>query len=124
MSDDPESKYRPSDTSLADTIDMAARRIMTGLVIGGGAIALGIYAAQPELPRYEVDVMGSTVLRTDVRRGGVLACQGQRCYVLIRRGPQRGDDDNAPKTLPVRPAQPQQALPAPAEPAPANANAQ
>ena len=123
MSDDRERNIPSGEPSLADTIDTAARRIMTGLGIGGGAIALGIYAAQPELPRYEVDVMGSTVLRTDIRRGGVLACEGQRCYVLIRRGPQRGERPSA--ALPARPAQPQQALPAPAlEAAPADTNAQ
>ena len=124
MSDDRDRSFRSGEPSLADTIDTAARRIMTGLVIGGGVIALGIYAARPELPRYEVDVMGSTVLRTDVRRGGVLACEGQRCYVLIRRGAQRGDR-SAPKALPAPAAQPQQALPAPArEPASTDTNAQ
>ena len=92
--------------SLGETIDTAARRIMTGLVIGGAAIGLGIYASRPELPRYEVDVMGTTVLRTDTQRGGVFACEGQRCYVLIHRGPQRGNSE-APKALPAQPAQPQ-----------------
>lgn len=106
-----------AEPSLAETIDTAARRIMTGLVIGGAAIALGIYAAQPELPRYEVDVMGSTVIRTNIRTGGVLACEGERCYVLIQRGSQRGNSP-VPKAMPA-PQPPQQALPAPArEPAP------
>jgi hypothetical protein len=104
------------ESPLADSIDLAARRIMAALVIAGGAIALAIYS-RPEPPRYEVDVMGSTVLRTDTRRGGVLACEGQRCYVLIRRGPQRGE---AP---PEEAPQPQKALPA-AQPTPADTNVQ
>ena len=107
--------------TLADTIDLAARRIMTGLVIAGGLIGLAIYS-RPGPPRYEVDVMGSTVLRTNTRTGGVLACEGRRCYVLIRRGAQHGDPPPE-KAVSAEPPPPQQALPAP-EPAPAPANAQ
>ena len=110
---------RSAEPSLAETIEGAGRRISMGLVIGGAAIALALYSrAGP--PRYAVDVAGSTVIRTDVRSGTVLACEGQRCYVVVRRG-QSLEDEPLPKALPAPQPQPQQkALPAPpptAEPA-------
>ena len=103
---------RDEPDSLPETIDSAARKIMTGLVIGGAIVSLAIYS-RPEPPQYEVDVIGSTVLRTDMRSGTVLACEGQRCYIVVRRG-QDLEDGPLPKAVaaPAPPAAP--ALPAPA----------
>jgi len=115
----------PNDSraALADAIDLAARRIMTGLVVAGAVIGLAVYS-RPGPPRYEVDVAGSTVIRTNVRSGTVLACEGQRCYVVVERGQDLEDGPvAAEKALPApRPEQPK-TLPA-ADAAPAAANAQ
>ena len=110
---------RSAASPLAETIDTSIRRLVTGFVIGSAAIALAIYAARPASPRFEVDVVGSTVIRTDIRSGTVLACEGQRCYTVVRRG-QRLADGPATKALPA--PEPQRALPAPtAQPSTVNA---
>ena len=99
--------------SLPETIDSAARKIMTGLVIGGAIVSLAIYS-RPEPPQYEVDVIGSTVLRTDMRSGTVHACEGQSCYTVVRRG-QDLEDGPLPKAVPAPgPPAAAPALPSPA----------
>ena len=117
-----ERREREPEPRLADIIDGAAKRISTGLLLGGAAIALAIYS-RPGPPRYEVDVMGSTVIRTNTRTGGVYACEGRRCYVLIQRGSRRGNSP-VPEVAPAQPAQQQKALPSPARPQPTPGNAQ
>ena len=104
------------ETPLAEIVDAAARRIMTGLMVAGGVIALALYS-RPGPPRYEVDVSGSTVIRTDIRSGTVLACEGQRCYTVVRRGQSLEDGPEEKAALPA-PAPEPKALPAPT-PAPA-----
>ena len=103
----------PGETPLADIVDAAARRIMTGLMIAGGVIALAVYS-RPGPPRYEVDVSGSTVIRTDIRSGTVLACEGQRCYTVVRRGQSLEDGPEEKAALPAPAAPEPKALPAPA----------
>jgi hypothetical protein len=88
---------------LAELIDGAARKIMTGITIAGALVALAIYS-RPETPQFETDVIGTTVLRTDLRSGRVLACEGQRCYVVVERG-QRLHEGPLQKALPA-PASP------------------
>ena len=121
MRDPAERDERQPEPPLSEMVDAAVRRIVTGIVIAGAAIALGLYSSRPAPPRYEVDVSGSTVLRTDVRSGTVIACESQRCYTVVRRG-QRLEKGPAARPLPAPPPPPR-ALPAPAvaEPAPAPA---
>lgn len=115
MNDPADREDRDRPISIAETIDAAARRIMTGLVLGGAVIALAIYS-RPGPPRYQVQTTDSGIVRIDTRSGTVLACEGQRCHTIVRRG-QRLERRPDAKALPA--PQPQQALPRPAtEPAP------
>ena len=111
MDEPSRSSLRDEADSTAEMIDSAARKIMTGLVLGGAIVALAIYS-RPEPPQFEVDVVGSTVLRTDMRSGTVLACEGQRCYTVVRRG-QRLEDGPAQKAVSAPPGQGAPALPSP-----------
>jgi len=126
----------PSDmrATLADTIDLAARRIMTGLMVGGAAIGLGIYS-RPGPPRFEALETETGIVRVDSRSGTILHCVENGCYTVVRRGQSLLDreerqkarakafgDDSAPAGRALPAPQPQTALPAPAEEAaPGNA---
>ena len=125
--------------TLAETIDGAARRVMTGLVIGGAAIALAVYA-RPGPPRYQALETETGIVRVDTKSGTILHCVANGCYTVVRRGQSLLDreerqqarekafgDDAAPAQRALPAPQPRQALPAPAaEPAsaPAPGNAQ
>ena len=120
--------------TLAETIDGAARRVMTGLVIGGAAIALAVYA-RPGPPRYQALETDSGIVRVDTKSGTILHCVANGCYTVVRSGQSLLDRDERQKArekafgggeaapgqraLPAPQPQPQQkALPAPAaEPA-------
>ena len=110
---------REPEPPLREMIDLASRRLVTGLVIAGAAIGLAIYA-RPGPPRYEaIAAPDGRIIRIDTRSGTVLACEGRRCMTVVRRG------QRLERELPA-PAQPR-ALPAPARapalPAPAPAPA-
>lgn len=128
---------RDRQDSLPEMVDAAARRVMTGLVIGAAAIALAIYS-RPGPPRYQAIETETGIIRVDTRSGTVLHCVANGCYVVVRRGQPLLDqqerrearekafgDSVAPARQAVPPPQPQKALPPPAaEPATAPANAQ
>ena len=126
---------------LAETIELAARRIMTGLMIAGAAIGLGLYS-RPGPPRFQALETDTGIVRVDTRSGTILHCVANGCYTVVRRGQSLLDDDErkaartrafgdepAPAERALPAPQPQRALPAPAAepapaPAPAPANAQ
>ncbi|HVQ08093.1 MAG TPA: hypothetical protein VMS43_06625 [Allosphingosinicella sp.] len=111
----------PEELSLADIVENAARKLVTAIVIAGGLIALAIYfRSSPSSPRYQAAVGDGRIVRVDTRNGTVLACEGTRCFQVLRRG-QRLVDAPAAKALPA-PAAPaaREAQPAPAPP-PSNA---
>ena len=128
---------REREPTLADIVDGAAKRMSTGLIIGGAAIALAIYA-RPGPPRYQAIPTDTGIVRVDTRGGTVLHCVENGCYRVVSRGQTLldGDErrkartkafgDEAPpaQALPAQPPQPQRALPAPAPTEPAAANAQ
>ena len=117
MHDLDERERREADSSLADVIDLAARRFLMSMLIVGGAIALAIYS-RPGPPRYEAFATDSGIVRIDTRTGTVLACEAGGCYTVVRKG-QRLIDRPEPKALPQPTQAPAPALPAPqAQPAP------
>lgn len=130
-----ERQQREPEPVLADIVDGAARRISTGLIIGGAAIALAIYA-RPGPPRYQAIPTDTGIVRVDTRGGTVLHCVENGCYRVVSSGQDLLDGDErrkartkafgqpAQQALPVQPPQPQKALPAPTAPEPAPANAQ
>ena len=120
MDDSAERDGRRPEPPFSEVVDSAVRRIVTGMVIAGAAIALALYS-RPGPPRYQAFAAEGAIVRVDMRRGTVIACEGRRCYTVVRRG-QRLERDPLPKAaLPAPPAAPAaKALPAPkAAPAPA-----
>jgi hypothetical protein len=87
-----ESEAPPEDISFADIVEIAARKIVTAIVIAGGLIALAIYF-RPSPPRYQAAVGDGRIVRVDTRSGGMIACEGGHCYRVLRRGE---DLDDAP----------------------------
>lgn len=118
--DEPEPEREPT---LADLADSVMRKIVTAIVIAGALIALAIYM-RPSPPRYQAAVGDGKIVRIDSKTGTVLACEGPRCYRVLRRG-QHLEEAPDQEALPKQAAQPQQvpqAAPAP-RPAPAPAPA-
>ncbi|HWT13202.1 MAG TPA: hypothetical protein VN231_10655 [Allosphingosinicella sp.] len=116
MNDPPRKEESRPEPPLSEVIDSAVRRIVTGGVIGAAAIALAIYS-RPAPPRFQAFAAEGAIVRVDMRSGTVLACEGQRCYTVVRRG-QRLER----KALPAEPPAPvTKALPAPQAPPAAKA---
>lgn len=114
--DDPEAEGEapPEELSFADIVEIAARKLVTAIVIAGGLIALAIYF-RPSPPRYQAAVGDGRVVRIDTRSGTVIACEGSRCYRVLRRG-QELDDAPPAKALPAPAPAAQPARPVPAPP--------
>lgn len=73
------------ETSLAEVIDLAGRRILTGLIIAGGAIGIGLYA-QPGPPRYQIVATDDGIARVNTSSGYVITCERGTCYRTLRPG--------------------------------------
>ncbi|HYI47078.1 MAG TPA: hypothetical protein VEX35_01305 [Allosphingosinicella sp.] len=102
----------PEVLTLADIVENAARKIVTAIVIAGGLIALAIYM-RPSPPRFQAAVGDGQIVRVDGRSGTVIACEGRRCWRVLRRG-QDLQEAPAAKALPApaaREAQPALAPP-------------
>jgi len=113
---------RESDTSIGDVVDSAVRKIVTALVIAGALIGLGVYS-QAGPPRYQIIAAEGRVFRVNTKSGTVIACEGERCAIVLRPG-QDFEDHLSPPPAPAprQIAPPPQAAPAPAPaatPAPA-----
>ena len=106
-----EAEAPPEELSLADIVDNAARKLVTAIVIAGGLIALALYF-QPSPPRYQATAADGRIVRVDTRSGTVIACEGTRCYRVLRRG-QDLDEAPAARALPAPAARPAQPAPAP-----------
>lgn len=109
-----ESEDPPEELSFADIVEIAARKLVTAIVIAGGLIALAIYF-RPSPPRYQAAVGDGRIVRIDTKSGSVIACEGTRCYRVLRRGQELDDPPPPPKALPA-PVARQPAQPAPAPP--------
>jgi len=128
MSDRMRDREIESQSSLAEVVDLAGRRILTGLIIAGGAIGIGLYA-QPGPARYQIVATDTGIARVNTRNGYVVTCEAGTCYRTLRPGQ---DLERVTKQA-TRPAAPapagQRALPAPeqapaTQPAPQPAPAQ
>jgi len=116
--------------TLGETIDGAVRKIVTGIVIAGGLIGLGVYSSSGGDPSVDYQIATTPdghVYRLTSESGRIIACRdgGRQCWQVLRRGQEI--EDEAPAAQPA-PAQPQpQAVtqqPAPAQlPAPQNTQA-
>lgn len=89
-------REREPEPTLGETVDGAARRISTGLMIGGAAIALALYA-RPGPPRYQAIPTDTGIVRVDTRGGTVLHCVANGCYTVVRSGQTLLDQDERQK---------------------------
>lgn len=123
------------ESTLADVIDLAGRRIMSGLIAGGLLIGLGLWAqSSPESPTYQMVATDKGIARLNVRNGYVTTCEEGRCLRTLRPGSrdiERDEDGDEVREVPAPAAQPRLNPPAatPAQqqqatPAPAGGNAQ
>ena len=91
MSDDrrgPSSAWPPAEEpppSLAELVEVAVRRLMTAIVIGGGLIALAVYS-KADPPRYQVTAADGRLFRVNTESGTVIACENARCAIVLERG--------------------------------------
>ena len=118
--------------TLGELIEGSVRKLVTGIVIAGGLIALGIYGGSrggSSAPDYQITTSadGRIVYRLDTDRGRIIACEGNHCWQVLHRGQELDDEPpaEAPKQNAAA-ASPQAvtAQPAPAQlPAPQNAAA-
>lgn len=100
MSDD-RGMRGPTGPTSAEQIDGVVRKLVTAIVIAGAIIGLAIYS-QDGPPRYQVAADGERVYRINTDSGTVIACEGDKCAIVLQRGQELLD------ALPVK------ALPAPA----------
>ena len=127
---EPEPEHEPT---LAETIDGAVRKLVTGLVIAGALIGLGVYGSGRSSDsggsdlEYQIATSadGQIVYRINTDSGSIVACRpaSNQCW-LMQRGNRNLDDEPPPENVTAPPpaqAAPQQqpAQVAPAEPAPA-----
>ena len=104
--------------SLAATLEIGIRRLVTSVFVAGGLIALAVYASSGggEAPRYQVTAADGRIVRVNTESGTVIACQERRCAVVLRRG--QDLEDELPESRLPAPPQPQPKA-APALPTPA-----
>ena len=111
---EPPPQRREPESPLREAIDLAGRRLVTGLVIAGASIGLAIYA-RPGPPHYEaIAAPDGRIIRIDTRSGTVIACDGRTCMTVVRRGQSLHRELPAKALPPPIPAARPQALPAPA----------
>ena len=108
---------REPETSVGDLIESAVRKIVTGIVIAGGLIGLGLWSRSGSAPmRYQIIAAEGRIYRVNTQTGSVVGCQGERCAIVLYRSRHLEDSLESP------PAPKQLAPPAPT-PAPAPAPA-
>jgi len=103
---------------LPEQIDAAVRKIVTAIVIAGALIGAGAWASgdEVEAPRYQVTTTpDGRIIRLNTDSGTVLACEGNQCGIVVRRG-QDLEDAPPARALPAPAPEARPALPAPAVP--------
>lgn len=112
---------RKPEMTLADLVTDSVRKVVTAIVVAGALIGAGVYLSGDEVepPRYQVTTTpDGRIIRVNTDSGTVIACEGERCGIVLQRG--QDLDDNPPeRVVPKQEVRP--ALPAPAAtPAPDN----
>ena len=108
------------EATVAELISDSVRKLVTAIVVAGALIGAGVYLSgdEVEAPKYQVTTTpDGRILRLNTESGTVIACEGERCGIVVERG-QDLDDSPPERVVPKQEARP--ALPAPgAAPAPA-----
>jgi hypothetical protein len=113
--------------TIGELIEGSVRKLVTGLIIAGGLIGLGVYGSSrgggSSAPDYQITTSadGHIVYRLDTDRGRIIACEGTHCWQVLQRGQDLDDEPPADNASAARPVQ---AQPAPAQVAPAQPAAQ
>jgi hypothetical protein len=85
--------------TLGELIDNTVRRLVTGIVIAGGLIALGTWGAgrgdggDPSVDYQIATTPDGTLYRVDSENGRILACRNNHCWRLLS---DRDDIDDEP----------------------------
>jgi hypothetical protein len=91
--------------TLGELIESSVRKLVTGMVIAGGLIGLGVWGAGgrggDSAPDYQMTTSadGRLVYRLETDRGRIIACEpgGTHCWQVVHRG--QDLDDEAPADL-------------------------
>ncbi len=100
------------ESSLSEVVDLAGRRIMSGLIVAGLAVGIGTYSARPRTPNYQIVATDTGVARVNTRNGSIVTCQAGRCFHTMRAEQRL---ERAAKQAELEAAQTQRALAAPAQ---------
>ena len=109
--------------TLGELIEGSVRKLVTGMVIAGGLIGLGVYGSSrgggSSGPDYQITTSadGRIVYRLDTDRGRIIACEGTHCWQVLQRGQEL--DDEPPAETPKQNAVAAQPQAVTAQPAPA-----
>ena len=77
---------REPEMSLAESINIATRRMATAVIVAGAAIGLGIWA-RPSPPHFQAFATPNGIVRVNMKSGTVILCQpGKRCGIVVRKG--------------------------------------
>ena len=128
-------REREPEPTLGEVIEGSVRKLVTGLVIAGGLIGLGVYGGsrgtRVEAPDYQITTSGDgrIVYRVNTDSGSIVACRDNQCW-LMQRGSRDLEDEPPASETPKQnaaaaaPPQPVTTQPAPAQlPAPQNSAA-
>jgi hypothetical protein len=94
---EPEPEREPT---IGELIEGSVRKLVTGMVIAGALIGLGVYGSGSgggsAAPEYQITTSadGRTVYRVNTDSGSIVACRDNNCW-LMQRG-NRGLDDEPP----------------------------
>ncbi len=108
--------------TLGELIEGSVRKLVTGIIIAGGLIALGTYGAGrggSSAPNYQITTSadGRTVYRLNTDSGSIVAClprsaSDNHCW-LMQRGNRNLEDEPLVENSAAAPAPAVQAQPAP-----------
>jgi hypothetical protein len=127
----PERDLEPErEPTLGELIEGSVRKLVTGMVIAGALIGLGVYGSSrggSSAPDYQITTSadGRIVYRLNTDSGSIVACRDNHCW-LMQRGSHNLDETPPAEAAPPQAAPPQVAPPRPSQaqlPAPQNSAA-
>jgi hypothetical protein len=129
----PRDRDREPEPTLGELIESSVRKIVTGIVIAGGLIALGVWSGGRGDPSVDYQIATTPdghVYRLSSESGRIIACDstGRHCWEMLDRGQHLDDGPPAAETpkqnsaaAPAAPPPAVTAQPAPPQlPAPQN----
>ena len=119
-----ESLHEPElepEPTLGELIEGSVRKLVTGMVIAGGLIGLGVYGSSRGESGQEYQITtsadGRTVYRVNTDSGSIVACRDNHCW-LMQRGSHHLDEEPPAENVSAATPAPVQAQPAAPQVAP------